>query len=173
MTIHKSRKKAVILYLVSSSIVFVAIVGGLRIVLLSMQGIPFTTIEEDIRIYKDPNNALAHFNRGWIRSQSGDREGAIADFTEAIKIVSSGKDKNSSLSLVGLYDDRGQVYNHLGGSAEDRNPAEAQKNYRLAISDYQKSAELCKLESDKPICSMIVDNIEWVKKSLSEVSSKN
>ena len=150
-----------------------AIVGVVRITLLSLEGVPFTTIEKDIEIYKNPNNALAYSHRGDIRAESGDREGAIADFTEAIKIVSSGKDKKSSLSEWGLYDKRGQVYRHLELSAESRNPTEAQKNYRLAISDYQKSAELCKLKSAEPVCSMIVDDVEWVKKSLSEVNSKN
>ncbi len=149
-----------------------AIVGVLRITFLSLEGISFTTIEYDIKINKNPNDALAYSNRGWIRAESGDREGAIADFTEAIKIVSSGKDKKSSLSEWGLYDKRGQVYRHLGSSAESRNPAAARKNYRLAISDYQKAAELCKLEGDTS-CSAILSEVKSVKESYSKTTDKN
>ncbi len=68
-------------------LVLAAIVGLLRIIFLSLEGIPFTTIEYDIKINKNPNDALAYSNRGWIRAESGDREGAIADFTDAIEII--------------------------------------------------------------------------------------
>ncbi len=175
--------KTDILWVMGGGLGLAAIVGVLRIIFLSLEGIPFTTIAEDLQIYQDPNNALAHFNRGWIRAESGDREGAIADFTETINIVSSGKDKRSFFissgkdkrsfsSVGGLYLDRGQVYNHLGDSAESRNPAEARKNYSLALSDYQKAEELCKLEDDTS-CSMISSEIKRVKESYSKVTDKN
>ncbi len=164
--------KTDILWVMGGGLGLAAIVGVLRIIFLSLEGIPFTTIAEDLQIYQDPNNALAYSNRGWIRAESGDREGAIADFTETINIVSTGKDKRSFSSVGGLYLDRGQVYNHLGDSAESRNPAEARKNYSLALSDYQKAEELCKLEDDTS-CSMISSEIKRVKESYSKVTDKN
>ncbi len=164
--------KTVILWLMGGGLFLAAIVGVLRITFLSLAGIPFTTIEYDIKINKNPNDALAHFNRGWIRAESGDREAAIADFTDAINIISSGKDKSSSLSLEALYLDRGQVYRHLGSSAESQDPAEARKNYRLAISDYQRAADLCKLSNDTS-CSAILSEVKWVKESYSKVIDKN
>jgi tetratricopeptide (TPR) repeat protein len=164
--------KTVILWVMSGGLFLTAIMGALRVTFLSLEGIPFTTIKEDLQIYKDPNNALAYSNRGWIRAESGDREGAITDFTEAIKIISSEKDKASSRLVGGLYFDRGQVYRHLGSSAESQDPAEARKNYRLAISDYQKSADLCKLADDTS-CSTILSEVKWVKESYSKVTDKN
>jgi tetratricopeptide (TPR) repeat protein len=165
--------KTVALYSAGVSIVLAVTVGALRITLLSLQGIPFTTIEEDLQIYKDPNNLWAYFNRGWIRSQWGDRTGAIADFTQAIRIESTGENQDSR-SLAGLYDDRAQVYEHLAGSIEDDNPLEAQKNYKLAISDYQKAAELLKAAGDTSVVhDMVLGNIQWVRESLSKVNSAN
>jgi tetratricopeptide (TPR) repeat protein len=81
-------------------------------------------------IINNPNNSQLFYNRGTVRSELGDRQGAIADFTEVIKIRSSSSTPNRAASA---YFQRGQEYELLG-------------NKQKAILDYKKAAQIYKID---------------------------
>ncbi|HBL10236.1 MAG TPA: hypothetical protein DD379_02140 [Cyanobacteria bacterium UBA11162] len=68
-----------------------------------------------------PDEADPYYNRGLARKELGDNQGAIADYTQAIK-------RNSNHALA--YYDRGLAHANVG-------------NRQSAIKDLQQAAKLC------------------------------
>lgn len=110
-----------------------------------LYGDDWAELNQSIEI--NPYNALAYYNRGWIRSESGDRQGAISDFTQAINYNSNKTDIFPTLADV--YSARAQQYRILG-------------NKQKAISDYQKAAELYKQKGDMHLYRLILQDLRWV-----------
>jgi tetratricopeptide (TPR) repeat protein len=71
-------------------------------------------------IYQNPVNALLYTNRGAVKVNMGDLQGAISDFTKAIEL----KPQDAA-----AYNDRGIAYSSTG-------------RIEMAIKDYDKSIEL-------------------------------
>jgi tetratricopeptide (TPR) repeat protein len=95
-------------------------------------------------ILNDPNNSQLFYNRGTVRSELGDRQGAIADFTEVIKIRSSSSTSNRAASA---YFQRGQEYRLL-------------RDKQKAILDYQKAAQIYKKDGHINLYEDILNEIE-------------
>lgn len=100
-------------------------------------------------ILNNPNSAKAFNSRGTWRAEYGDRQGAISDFTQVIKIESNNsKTINRSASA---YVDRAQEY-EIAGELEK------------AIADYQKAAEIYKQEGDMNNYERAIDEIKDLEK---------
>jgi tetratricopeptide (TPR) repeat protein len=98
-------------------------------------------------IMNNPNSAKAFNDRGTWRAEYGDRQGAISDFTQVIKIES-----NNPKSINGSpYVDRAQEY-------------EITSDLKKAIADYQKAAKLYKQEGEIFNYKMAIDDIKNLKK---------
>ena len=120
--------------------------------------------------------ALAYFNRGNARNELGDKEGAIADYTQAIQL---------NPDDAGAYYDRGIARNDLGdkeGASADYtqaiqlNPgyADAYNNRGIArkalgdkqaaIADYQQAANLYQQQRKEEDYKDALDQIKKLEK---------
>lgn len=77
-------------------------------------------------IEADPNFAQAYFNRAFARSERGDNDGAVQDYTAAIRLAS---DEDA-------FNNRGVAYAELARANKD------DSYYELAIKDYSEAIKI-------------------------------
>lgn len=135
----------------SLSIVFflllLALVPNLTLALLISCHYYLKFIELSFVIAENPKDIRAFYNRGTFRSEWGDRQGAIYDFTQAIKVRSS--NPQTVVRAASAYFQRGQEYELLG----DR---------QKALSDYQKAAEIYKQHGEIDSYKRVLHEIRLV-----------
>ena len=100
----------------------------------------------------EPNCADAYFGRGYVRSQKGDRRGAIADYNQVIRI-----DPNYAYAYV----DRGYIRSEKGDKQE------AIADFQKAISLFYKESmldEVRTLQSEVRTLQQEIKNTPWWQK---------
>lgn len=105
------------------------------------------TVEENELIRRNPNDAGAYYNRGTVRSQQGDRIGAISDFTQVIRI--NPNDPNLFYNVAGAYTKRGDQYRIIGDKEK-------------ALSDYRKAASIYQRWKDDVRYELILNTIKFM-----------
>lgn len=108
------------------------------------------TSREDQAIRLNSNDAAAYYNRGAIRREHRNRWGAIADFTEVIRI--NCRNPEAFYNVAGAYYNRGQEYRILG-------------NREKALSDYQKAAALYQSWKDNLRYELVLNDIKQLQPS--------
>jgi tetratricopeptide (TPR) repeat protein len=86
--------------------------------------------KEDQAIKLNPNDVIALNRRATLRSEHGNRQGAIADFTEVIRI-SCRTPKDCDVNAANAYSNRGQEYRLM-------------RSKQKALADYHAAMEIYK-----------------------------
>lgn len=107
-----------------------------------------------------PNNAVAYYNRGNIRSRLGDRQGAIEDYTQALQFNSNFTEaySNRGVARFDLGDYQGAIADYSQALLRNPNFAQAYNNrgnarlrmgeHLAAIEDLHKAANLFLVQGD-------------------------
>jgi tetratricopeptide (TPR) repeat protein len=105
------------------------------------------TSGENQALKRNSRDITALDNRAAVRREHGDRQGAIADYTEIIRITCDDS-RTCSVKAAGAYYERGQEYEKLGDKQK-------------ALVDYQKSAEIFK-QHGNDVYKLILSDIERI-----------
>lgn len=119
-------------------LVIIAILGSVWI-LTSVCQVQYlvSTIKLNLRIFKDPNENMAYYNRAVVKRECNDNKGAFEDFTQVLRIDPS--DANT-------YHQRGRVRQRMG-------------DVKGVLGDYQKAVEIYTQKGQIWYRERVVDDI--------------
>ncbi len=110
-----------------------------------------SSLELSWKIVRNPNDIMAFYNRGTVRSQYGYHRGAISDFTQAIKVRS--RKPSTLVRAASAYFQRGQEYELMGETKR------AILDYQTAAAIYKKYGEISTYEQvNYEIIRLLEDN---------------
>lgn len=109
-----------------------------------------STFTEDQAIKRNSKDTQALYNRGVVRRERGDRQGAIADFTAVIQIACK-ESQACQVDTVAAYCSRGREFERLGDK-------------KKALEDYRKAVEISK-QWENPTHELIQRDIERIQHS--------